>query len=81
MKLKSMTLEEFISRCFPGEVYPPDPQGVVISAQEFKDLLRILDDLSNTIYNSGMEQWKADALKTNIEDIRYSVLMRTNNYW
>ena len=49
MKLKSMTLEEFISRCFPGEVYPPDPQGVVISAQEFKDLLRILDDLSNYV--------------------------------
>lgn len=81
MKLKSMTLEEFISRCFPGETYPPAPQGVVINAQEFKNLMQILDDLSSTMYNSGIEQWKADMLKTNIEDIRYSVLIRTNDYW
>ena len=47
MSLSPITLEEFISRCFPGEVYPPPQKGVIISEEDLGTLFRCLSILAD----------------------------------
>jgi len=47
LSLSPITLEEFISRCFPGEVYPPPQKGVIISENDLKTLFRCLEVLAD----------------------------------
>lgn len=72
MKLKSMTLEEFISRCFPGETYPQ--RGVVINHYELDQLFEYLNEMTSIMENIQYATWKCSTLRQDLANLKSKIV-------